>query len=300
MSMRLALVLSALFLLFVFLLLFVRGLNKKKEEEDVKNIIDVLSEDADKAYYVAMTKPEKYFVSRFKIPAEKAKTFVYSVRLILALLAVVSFMMFGVIGIGVFIAAMIYVVMENSKKEEIERSGVTKIPITVAFMDFFVPQVASGSSSTQAFIKYIDKLDDKDEYKKLLTEYYDNKKNDNYSYKTPESIKDITSVYENALYNEQMGSENYLYIIQEAKADLFQKSVYYSDYESKVGEVLKPIEFAYYAGVPIIIALLYSTTGDFWFTIPGLITAIALIILFYMFKFLVNRLAIKTLKEILS
>lgn len=300
MSVRIAMIAFSLILLAVFLILFVRGINRKKEEDDVKNVIDILASESDKKYSISMTRLEHYLVDKLKLQNDRVRAFVYTLRVLTVCLFIISYSVFGVIGVAVCIAAGILIVMENSKKDEIERSGITRIGKTVAFMDFFTPQIASGISASQAFIKYIEKLEDDDEYKPLLAEYLDAKKNGDYSYKVPDTIKDIISVYENAIYNEEMGADNYLYIIQEAKADLFQKSVYYADYNSRVGEVLKPIESAYIVGVPLIIFLLFGTVGDFWFTVYGIITAVILVVLFYAFKALCNRLAIKTLHQILG
>ena len=251
-------------------------------------------------YTIRMFSFEQYIVDKLKLPRERVRLFVYMLRIVIMCLFVFSYFAFGTAGVAIFLAIGILFAMENKKKYEIEKSGITRIADTVAFMDFFTPQIASGASAEQAFIRYIEKLDDKNEYRRLILEYLDAKKNQDYSYKAPTMIKDIVSVYENAVYNEEMGSSNYLYIIKEAKADLFQKSVYYTDYNSRVSEVLKPIEFAYYIGVPFIIFILFGSIGDFWFTIYGVITSFALLVLFYAFKALCNRLAIKTLHEIVG
>lgn len=296
--MTFAKVAASLIALALFLVLLVRGINRKKEDDDVKNVIDILSKN--EVYTIRMFSFEQYIVDKLKLPRERVRLFVYMLRIVIMCLFVFSYFAFGTAGVAIFIAIGILFTMENKKKYEIEKSGITRIADTVAFMDFFTPQIASGASAEQAFIRYIEKLDDKNEYRRLLLEYLDAKKNQDYSYKAPTMIKDIVSVYENAVYNEEMGSSNYLYIIKEAKADLFQKSVYYTDYNSRVSEVLKPIEFAYYIGVPFIIFILFGSIGNFWFTIYGVITSFALLVLFYAFKALCNRLAIKTLHEIVG
>ena len=66
---------------------------------------------------------------------------------------------------------------QKGAKEERESFAVSFLLLLycslVAFMDFFTPQIASGISASQAFIKYIEKLEDDDEYKPLLAEYLD-------------------------------------------------------------------------------------------------------------------------------
>lgn len=300
MTMMTAVVVFTLLLLIVYLILFVRGLNRKKETEEVENAIDLLVNNEEQKYSEKnIFKFEHYIITKFNVPDDKIRTFVLAERAAVIALAVILYSFLGILGVTFFACIFIFIVMDNNKNDEIERSGVTHIQDTVAFMDFFTPQIASGSSATQAFNAYINKLDDDNQYKELLVEYINHKTDEDYSYETPELIKDITSVYEAALYNEKMGNSDYLYIIQEAKDTLFQKSVYYSDFNSKTLEVLKPIEMAYYIGVPAIAIMLYGSVGDFWFTIPGFITAIAVAVLFFCFKALCNKLAINTLHEIL-
>lgn len=297
---NMTLVLSALglILLALFLVFFVRGVNKKKDEEEVKEVISILSNDNTKLNFATLGF-ENYLIEKLAVPRSKTRIFVYAIRTIIVCAVIALYFAIGVFALAIGASALILVFMNGKKNEAVERSGVTRIQDTVSFMDYFSPQIASGSSASQAFVSYIQKLDDDDPYKDLLVEYFDKKRNEDYSYETPDKIKDIVSVYEIALYNEDMGSDNYLYIIEEAKADLFQKSKYYADYCSKVGEVLKPIETAYYVGVPAIIIMLLGTVGDFWFTIWGWIVAILLVVLFFTFKYLCNQLAINSMHEIL-
>lgn len=300
--MRLILIGGVMLIVIIFMIIFIAGLNRKKEKEEVKDVISYLSEiDNNKNKYsgIKIFQFERYFVEKFNLEKDKIKLFIYAERMILLAAVILSYFLFGAVGICFCASAIVLMVLDSKLKDEIYRSGVTRIDKTVAFMDFFTPQIASGHSASQSFLKYIEKLPNDSEVKPLLIEYYDRKQENDYTYETPDTIKDITAVYENALYNEEMGADDYLYIIQQAKDDLFQKSVYYTDYNSKCGEVLKPIQLAYYVGVPVIIILLFGTLGSFWFTIWGWVTAIALVVLFLLFKIMVNKLAINTMREIL-
>ena len=299
MTILMAVALFTLLLLSVYLVLFVHGVNKRREMEEVGNAIELLANEGEKSTTRRTLRFERYLIFRFNVPEDKVATFLLAERAMIIVSAVLLYTFFGVLGITIFFCVVTFFIMDNSKREEIERSGVTRIQDTVAFMDFFTPLIASGSSATQAFNAYLTKLDNESPYKELLVEYIDRRSEEDYTYVTPEMIKDITSIYEAALYNEKMGSSDYLYIIQEAKDTLFQKSVYYSEFNSKTLEVLKPIELAYYIGVPAIAIMLYGSVGDFWFTLPGVLTAIAVAVLFFCFKALCNRLAIGTLHEIL-
>lgn len=299
MNIRMIGALSAIVVLTIFVILFVSKLNKNKDEEDIRDVIAGMASGNDFTKNILIFQYERYLLTRLDIPRKSIKLFLYAERILLVTFAILSFIFFGVLGVGVVVCAIILVIMDNKLKDEIYRSGVTRLEDTIAFMDYFTPQVASGNSATQAFLNYVNRMDDDNPKKAVLEEYYNRKRNRDLSYEVPDSIKDIVSVYENALYNEEMGSENYIDIIQEAKEDLFQKNVYYTEYQSKTGEVLKPIELAYYIGVPAIIVLLFGSFGDFWFTLAGFITMIALIVLFFLFKFFVNKLAIDTIREIL-
>lgn len=294
--MRLAMVAFAIVVVSIFMIVFIAMANKKKEEEEVKDVINSLS--GGKATFKMMAF-EALIVNKLNLPNSRARIFCYTLRVLLVALVVVAYIALGIVGLAIAASALILVVMEKKKQKSIEDSGVTHISETVSFMDYFVPQLSSGTSASQAFGGYIQKLDDDNPIKPLFLEYWDAKNSGDYSYETPERIRDIVSVYETALYNEEMGSEDYLYIIEEAKMDLFTKSTYYADYNSKVSEVLTPIEYAYYIGVPVIIILLLGSVGDFWYTIPGFVTAIVLVFLFFAFKSLCNRLAVKTIKAIL-
>lgn len=296
--MRIAMVVFALVAVSIFVIIFIALANRKKEEEEVKDVIAAMSFGEDKSSFKMMAF-EALLVAKLNLPKSRARIFVYALRVLLIALIVVAYLALGIIGIAIAASALILMIMEKKKQKAIEDSGVTHISETVSFMDYFVPQLSSGTSASQAFGSYIQKLSDDNPLKPLFVEYWDAKMNGDYTYETPERIRDIASVYEIALYNEEMGSEDYLYIIEEAKTDLFTKSTYYADYNSKVGEVLTPIQSAYYIGVPVIIILLLGSVGDFWYTIPGFVTAIVLVILFFAFKALCNRLAIKTIQAIL-
>lgn len=294
--MQLILSIVAILAVGLFLIFFVSALNRKKSESDIKNVINVLSENKSSVNTIFY---EQKIIEKLNLPEDKIKIFVYSERALLVLLIIMSYMILGVVGLGIFASVVILVMMDNKLKEQIYESGVTRINEVVAFMDYFTPAVSSGQSAKQAFMGYIQKLDPESSQRRLLIEYWNRKNENDYSYETPESINDITSVYENALYNEEKGVDDYLYIIEEAKADLFQKSVYYNDFNSRVNEVVKPVSFAYYIGVPIIIIMLFGMVGDFWFTFIGAITMVVLVILFFSFKYLMNKLTINSLHQIL-
>lgn len=294
--MQLMLSIVAIIAVGLFLIFFVSALNRKKSENDIKNVINVLSENKSSVRTLFY---EQKIIEKLNLPEDKVKIFVYAERALIILLIILSYMILGVVGLGIFAAVVILVMMDNKLKEQIYESGVTRINEVVAFMDYFTPAVSSGQSAKQAFMGYIQKLDPESNQRKLLIEYWNHKNENDYSYETPESIRDITSVYENALYNEEKGVDDYLYIIEEAKADLFQKSVYYNDFNSRVNEVVKPISWAYYIGVPIIIIMLFGMVGDFWFTFVGAVVMVLLVILFFSFKYLMNKLTINSLHQIL-
>lgn len=296
MSIRFVLGAVLLLLIGVYLIIFFFMLNKKKSEHEVKNVLKTAIEDQDeiKLFFI-----EQQLVNKLGVNENQIKFFIYSERILAIVLFIASFIMFGMVGLGIFVCIGIVILMDNKLKEEIYESGITRIGETVAFMDYFVPSINSGNSAYQAFLGYIAKLDPDSETRELLIEYRNHKVNRDLDYQTPQSIKTITSIYENALYNEEKGVEDYLYIIEEAKQDLFQKQQYYNDYQAKVGEVLTPISYAYYIGVPAIIFMTMGSVGDFWTTIWGLVATIILVLFFFLFKYLVNKLNINTVRKIL-
>lgn len=189
--------------------------------------------------------------------------------------------------------------MDTQLKNQIADTGVNRIDDTVSFINAFTPQISSGKAAKQAFLSYIQSLPEESHTRVLLEEYVHAKDIGDYHYVTPAHISEMTTIYENALYNEEKGVNDYLYIIEEAKQDLFQKSEYYNEYKTRCNEVLRPIEISYYVGIPVIFIALFGTFHDFWFTPWGGAAAIIVLILFFLFKFTINRLNINTLHKIM-
>lgn len=189
--------------------------------------------------------------------------------------------------------------MDTQLKNQIEETGVNRIGDTVSFINAFTPQIASGKSAKQAFLTYIQTLPVDSKTRILLEEYAQARATNNAQYTVPAHISEITTIYENAIYNEEKGVNDYLYIIEEAKDDLFQKNMYYSEYKTRCKEVLRPIEISYYVGIPIIFIALFGTFSGFWFTFWGAVAALLVLLLFFLFKFTINRLNINTLHKIM-
>ena len=279
----------------LLLVIFLKGQIKRRETNEVREAFLIFSQ---KEESLPPCLPfERQLVEKFAIKPNRVKVFLFALRglAVMALVATVS--LFGAIGLAVYAAIIISFYMDSKVKNELAKSGVSRINDTIHFMDFFVPQIASGNSAKTALNNYINRLPETNPVKEKLVDYL--KESDNDAYKVPERIRDIVDIYKNTRYNEDMGNEDFLYIIEEAKEDLFLKSVYYTDYVSKVKEVTKPIEMAYYIGMPAIIIALFGFVGNFWFTIPGVIATIVLVFIFFLFKYLMSKLTITTLREVM-
>ena len=298
--MRVIMAIVAIVVLLAGIIAIVVAINKKHKESAIANALDsldVLGKEEKKERFLLHF--ELKLMQKLNIDEEGSRLFLIIERAAIAIAVIILTMATGVLGITLVVCFVIYTIMDSRLKMKIENSGITRINDTIAFMDYFVPSIASGKSASQAFTGYIEKLDKETSTYTLLYEYWMAKDNGDISYSTPEPIKDICSIYENALYNEQKGVSDYLYIIEEAKMDLFQRSSYYNDFNSRMKEVIVPTSGAYYIGVPVIIAVLYGSFGSFWHTIWGVGTAICLVILFTLFQWLLNKLSSDTVDEIL-
>lgn len=283
-------------LIAVYLIFMIFFLNKQKSESEVENVFDAVLQKKNK---IKLFYFEQVLVEKFNVNENQIKFFIYSERALIAVAVVIPYLIMGFVGIGIFACVVILILLNNQLRQEIYKSGINRIGDTVAFMDYFVPSINSGNSASQAFLGYINKLAKDDPNRELLIQYRNAKSNNDLRYETPEAILNITSIYENALYNEEKGVDNYLYIIEEAKRDLFQKQKYYTDYATSVNGVIKPIAAAYYVGVPFCIFMTMGSAGDFWYTIWGVIAVILLCIFFFLFRFLLNKLELSTIKKIL-
>lgn len=274
-------------------------LTRKRKEAKVKDILTELSTQGDGEIKIKMSAIERALITKLHIKSSKVRAVVWTIRLLFLGLAAVLYGVFGFMGICFCLAAVAYMLMDAQLKNQIEETGVNRIEDTVSFINAFTPQIASGKSAKQAFLSYTQSLPVESHTKELLQEYIEAKDSDDYSYVTPTFISEITTIYENALYNEEKGVNDYLYIIEEAKADLFQKSGYYNEYLTRCNEVLRPIEISYYIGIPVIFIALFGTFRDFWFTPWGAVAALIVLGLFLAFKFTINRLNVNTLHKIM-
>lgn len=297
--MRIVAIAVAITILVAFVIAFIVMANKRQKESEIQDAFDSLGIIGGDKNKRKMFFFEMRLVEKFSIEDSHLKMFLLLERIIIVALCMILYIIFGVVGFAFIGCLAVWVIMDNKLKMKIYDSGITRIDDTIAFMDYFVPSIASGKSAIQSFTSYIEKLDPESNIYRLLTEYWDRKVSNDYTYTTPDAIKDICSVFENAQYNEDKGVDDYLYIIEEAKADLFQKSTYYADYNSRMKEAIVPTSAAYYVGVPVITLMLFGTFGDFWFSEWGLVAAVMLVILFAAFQWLINKLSTDTIEEIL-
>lgn len=284
----------------IYAIISVIIVTRKRNEAKIKDVLTELSNEGDtETIHMKMSGPEQFIVDKFHIKNTQVRYFVWTMRIIAIAAACLTFIIFGFMGIAFCGALLIWSIMDTQLKNQIAATGVNRIDDTVSFINAFTPQISSGKAAKQAFLSYIQSLPTESHTRILLEEYVHARDIGDYHYVTPAHISEMTTIYENALYNEEKGVNDYLYIIEEAKQDLFQKSEYYNEYKTRCNEVLRPIEISYYIGIPVIFIALFGTFHDFWFTGVGLVAALLVLGLFLLFKLTINRLNINTLHKIM-
>lgn len=233
---------------------------------------------------------EDAVLKKFNIKPSEALFFLYVERIILIVALVAVTVLLKGLGLAAVLAVLISLIFSDMNKKMIYNSGITNIPYIVSFINFFVPQINSGVSADQALARFIETNADED-----LAEYYKNR--DNADYKMPVHLKQVVDVYQLAIYNENLGMNDYTYILMEMSEDINQKSTYYNKFMGAIGEI-KPTGYAFSFGVPILIAASYTQTADFWQGGFGWLAAFAIVALYATYKFLVYKLQEKTINKI--
>lgn len=275
-------VLIVLILYISFVLIYIHGKDKRKE---IQLLISI-----NKKYKIKTLNFEDLILKKLSIDPNKVSYILYIERFIIISIIVFGIVILRGIALALFGAIAITLVFDDAFKKIIYESGVTNIGRITNFINYFVPHITSGNSAKQSFLGYIEYSSDKE-----LSEYYENIENPDY--KLPEHLKEIIDIYDIATYNEEKGISDYTYILNELSQDMAQKQVYYNSFVARQGEI-GPIVWSYYIGVPLLVAISFSQTYEFWLGTGGYIISIILLILFTAFKFLIFKLQEKTIKTI--
>ena len=233
---------------------------------------------------------EQALLKKIGVKASEALIFLYIERLILIVGFIILLFIFKGLALAGIIALIAEFYFQDLYKKMIYNSGITNIPQVVSFINFFIPQLDSGVSADQAFTIYIETNASEE-----LSDYYKHK--DDETYRIPPHLKQIVEIYQLALYNENSGSNDYSYIIQEMGEDINQKSIYYNKFLGAINTI-KPIGLAFTFGVPICIYLSYTQTSSFWNSFFGWIVALIIALLYVLYKFFIYKLQENTVKKI--
>lgn len=280
----------------VFVFIMIIAYNKQYISSKTTKVLNTFQKE-DK--HIKLFFYESQLLDRLNVNPNQVRIFIYIERILLVVLFVLSYFFIGFLGLGFVGAIAINFFFNDKTKKLIAEEGVSDIQPTLDFINFFCPTVIGGAATEQALLKYIQRLSDDDIYKLLLTEYYASKKEDgDLGYKIPDRIKIITEVYENASYNEELGIEDYLDVVEEEKKALFKKQKYYGQYQNEYNSVVNPIKMCYIVLLPLIVLMTISMTGDFWNTIFGFFTLLVVLVIYAVFQLLLYNLNKSTIKNI--
>lgn len=280
----------------VYVIVVIIGYNKQRILLKTSKVFETMTQKDKqmKLFFI-----EKNIIEKLNIKAERIKPFIYLERFVIISAIIISYFIVGFVGFGFVLGVVVNLYFADKTRQLIDSEGLENIAPTLDFINFFCPTVVAGSSTEQALLKYIKKLDDDNIYKQDLMEYYTALKEDNLAYHTPEKIKDIVEVYSNAAYNEELGIDNYLAVVDEEKDSLFKKQNYYNKYKNEFDSVINPIKISYTVFLPIIVFLTLNMVGDFWKTVLGLIVILVVVIIYVAFQRLLFNLNKSTIEKIL-
>lgn len=271
-------------LLYIALLIF--AIKKKRDTDNVTAIIHITDRDS-KTFIFDF---ERRLIEKANITPEKANKFLWIERI--AILVVVVFLLISIRGLALGLVGAIFmmILFDDLYKRALYRSGITNIPNVTNFINFFVPHLVSGNGAEQSMLEYITKTENEE-----LAEYFDNINNPDYKLKP--HLRQIIDIYDIAIYNEQLGHNDYTYIMNQISDDIAQKQTYYNGFIARIGEI-KPICWSYYIGVPVLILVSYENTYTFWQSGWGWVIALVLLGFFSLFKYLIYKLQKKTIETI--
>jgi hypothetical protein len=230
---------------------------------------------------------ERKFLYQYKIKPKKVVLLLWIERIaIIAALVAVVFVLkaLAIAAVGAIVTVFL---AKDAYDKVLFKSGVQNISHSLNFINFFTPHLISGDSADQALLGYIEYTEDPD-----ISEFY--QKKDDADYVVPSQLTQISEAYSIAKYSEETGSENYIDVLQEFSEDMAQKQTYYNNFLSRMGGI-KPITWAYYIFVPVLIAVPWSYTADFWSGIWGIVDAIVILGLFVACQFLIYKIKKNTI-----
>lgn len=270
----------------IYISLVVIFMNNLKNDNYINKVIqnDYYNKEMKTFFY------EANLLRKLKISPNKVKFVLYAFRFFTLFFLVSLFVMLD--GLALLFIGWVVVLFytEDAYKKAIMDSGVNNIASINNFINFFVPYISGGNSAEQSLLAYIGYSNDVE-----LKEWYENRNNK--SFVVPKHVSQIVDIYDIALYNEEKGINNYLYILNELSKDYSKKQEYFNGFISRIGEI-KPTTWSFIIGVPVIILVSYQQTISFWSGIGGYVMSIILTILFAVYRFLILKLQKDTIKAV--
>lgn len=234
---------------------------------------------------------ERRIAEKFNLTSpHQIHVYLIAERILVAVAFVSVFVLLNWAGVALLLCGVSILVFQDMGKQAIYESGVESIGEIMSFINYFVPSIIAGNSATQAMSKYVE--ESRNDH---LREWY---MNNSESFVPDGNIKDIINIYHVAVYNESLGNNNFINILEEIQRDYTQKQRYYTNFITNMAKI-KPIEWSYFAGIPALLILGYSQTTEFWGGFGGMICGLLLAGMFCMFQFFTFRLRKSTITKIL-
>lgn len=282
-------------LMFLFLISFLVALSKRKDKlAQNDNIFDELT--GQKEAEEKRRKAEEE--SRGYLGIEEAMFDILHIKPDRRILMVLRM---AIVAGGVVLAAMfhyiaIYFVFEvfmflytKSKEKKVEDdNGLSYIDNTNRFLDMYIPSVSNGMAVNQVMNRFVENTNDE-----ILTKwwYLDD---DDKQKQIPRAWDQVIRIYYSGIYNEQNGFQDSAETFQ---ADLIHQVTFYNNFKEKIGDIT-PIRGCYYIFMPIILIISYTNAPEFWSQTWGLIDAVILCFMLWLFSFLLSKLHKDTCEQL--
>lgn len=233
---------------------------------------------------------ERVILNKLKIKPNNVTFFIWLLRIVTFIVVIALLALFRGLALAGIAAIVVGIVFDQMTKDMVYRSGIENIPKVTNFLNSFIPNLRGGATPQQAMARYIDMTDDEE-----LAEYIEDRYKEGYV--IPPSIKGITDAFLMAEESESKGMGNYVNTLNEMAEDYNSKTKYYNQFLGALGEI-KPISYAYYFGVPVVIYVSYGQTAEVWRGPWSWPMALALVGLFAAFKFLMYKIQSNTINKI--
>lgn len=293
----LVLVILSGFLIMLLTILFVY-VYKRHEQETIKKKLGT----SKKKNFIKVFSFEEKIMQKIGIPKERWQLFSVGIKIVLVLIAILSYKAVGWLGLVVVACIAVNLYFNDKLAKLLRESNVESLDVTLDFITIFKAEVSGGSSTLIAMQKYIAQIESSRMWdKQFLNNYIDNpsiiKLYDKYDYA---HLNMVMYIYSMASYAEEKGySDTIETTIENIRNNIIKKKRYYNQYVAKSSEIIRPITVSYYIGIPFMVLTVMDSTNGFWTTFVGLIAAIVMFAIFFGFRFSVFKMSKSTMEGIL-